>query len=271
MKREVWIFTLGNEVVDGRIVNTNAAYLGRRLTLLGLDVFGNISLIDDVNLVTQFLRYVLSRGPKLVVTTGGLGPTYDDRTLEAVAKATDRRLVLNEEALRMVREKYESAGMGLTPEREKMAYLPEGAEPVPNPVGTAPGSWLSLDDIIIVSLPGVPKELKAMWEGYVEPRLKQLFPGVRLVERWFRVVGIPESSAAAVVKEVLKLVGGRSLYIKSHPKGSEMGEPVLDFYVSASSVDEDPEGLVERAVTELIERLKALGGEVVMSPSEEPD
>lgn len=271
MRREAWIFTLGNEVVDGRIVNTNAAYLGRRLTLLGLEVLGNVSLVDDVDLVTQFLRFVLSRGPGLVVTTGGLGPTYDDRTLEAVARATGRRLLLNEEALRMVREKYESAGMGMTPEREKMAYLPAGAEPIPNSVGTAPGSWLSLGDTVIVSLPGVPRELKAMWESYVEPRLRRLFPGVRLVERWFRVVGVPESSAAAVVKEVLRLVGGRSLYIKSHPKGSETGKPILDFYVSASSVDEDPEELVGRVVKELIERLKALGGRITDLPSKEPD
>lgn len=271
MRRESWVFTLGNEVVDGRVVNTNAAYLGRRLTLLGLEVFGNVSLIDNVEIIAQFLKYVLSRKPALIVTTGGLGPTYDDRTLEAVAKATGRKLILNEEALRMVKEKYESAGMGLSPERKKMAYLPEGAEPVYNPVGTAPGSWLSLGDSVIVSLPGVPRELRAMWEGYVEPRLRGLFPGVRLVERWFRVVGVPESSAAAVVKKVLKLVGGRSLYIKSHPKGSETGEPVLDFYVSASSVDEDPEGLVKRAVEELVGKLKALGGRVEKSPPKEPD
>jgi len=259
--RSAWLFTLGNEVVQGRVVNTNASYLGRRLTLLGFDVLGNISLVDDVSLVTEFLKYVIDKKPALIVTTGGLGPTYDDRTLEAVAKAVGLKLVLNEEALKMVREKYSEKGLELTEDRVKMAYLPEGGIPVPNSVGTAPGCWLEFKGTIIISLPGVPRELEAMWEGWVEPRLRNLLPGIRIEERTFRVVGVPESSAAPVVKSILKKYS--NVYIKTHPKGHEIRAPVLDVYVMAASENpEEAKRTVNEVVEKLMNELKKLGGRI---------
>ncbi len=261
MLMKSWLFTLGTEVVTGRVVNTNAAYLGRRLTLLGFDVLGSISLVDDVELIASWLSQVLLGKPALVVTTGGLGPTYDDVTLEAVARATGRRLVLNEDALEMVRRKYEERGLPLTPERVKMAYLPEGGEAVPNPVGTAPGCWLRHGDTIVVSLPGVPSELEAMWEGYVEPRLREVAPLRHMAERLFTVIGVPESSAAVAVKELLHRYP--SLYVKTHPKGHETRGPVLVVYVQASaSSREEAERVAESAARELAAELESLGGEV---------
>ncbi len=257
--REAWVLTLGNEVVQGRVVNTNAAFLGRRLFILGLDVLGNISLIDDVGLVSEFLRELLSRGAKLIVTSGGLGPTYDDRTLEAVSRATGRPLKLNEDALKMIEERYRSGGYELTEERVKMAYLPEGAIPIPNYVGSAPGSWLEVGEAIIISLPGVPRELESMWENWVEPRIRECFPTKHVVEETFRVVGVPESSAAKVVKDVLKIYG--SVYIKTHPKGDEIEKPVLDIYVLASGYNKvEAEDLVSEVVGKLKDGLRKLGG-----------
>ncbi|MCC6057957.1 MAG: competence damage-inducible protein A, partial [Desulfurococcaceae archaeon] len=112
-----WIFTLGTELTQGRIINTNAAFIGRRLTLLGFNVLGVITLVDDVDLISRFISQILSGKPRVIVTTGGLGPTHDDRTLEAVAKAINRKLILNQEAFEMVKKKYESKGLELTPER----------------------------------------------------------------------------------------------------------------------------------------------------------
>jgi nicotinamide-nucleotide amidase len=258
---EAWVLTLGNEVVQGRVINTNAAYLGRRLFILGFNVLGNISLVDDVGLVAEFIRHLLTRSPALIVTSGGLGPTYDDRTLEAVSKATGRPLKLNEDALELVKSKYEEGGLKLTEERIKMAYLPEGAEPIPNPVGSAPGSWLRVGETVIISLPGVPKELEAMWEGWVEGRLKEIAPARYLIEKTFRVKGVPESSAAKVVKEVLRKYG--PVYIKTHPKGNEIREPVLDVYVMVSGDrPSEAEEIAGNVVKELMEKLKGLGGVV---------
>ncbi len=257
--RRAWVFTLGTEVVQGRVINTNAAYLGRRLTLLGFNVLGNISLIDDVELISEFIRKVLATKPLIIVTSGGLGPTYDDRTLEAVASACGLRLELNNAALEMVKKKYAERLLPMTEDRKKMAYLPAGAEPIPNPVGTAPGSWLKVDETIIVSLPGVPKELEAMWEGWVEPRLRSIIPEVKLYELTFRVKGVPESAIAPILKKVVKKYA--NVYIKTHPKGHEIKAPIVDVYILTSSTKKaEAEEMARKVADELKRELKDLGG-----------
>ncbi len=248
-----FIFTLGNEVVHGRVVNTNAAYLGRRLVLLGFNVVGNISLIDDVDIISHFIKLVINRfSPVIIITTGGLGPTYDDRTLEAVALATNNPLELNEEALKEVRRKYEEAGLEMTRERLKMAYLPRGAKAISNPVGTAPGSWLELPNLksIIISLPGVPKELTAMWEKWVEPKLLEIAPKKYLAEARIKVVGLPESSLAPIIAKLVKKY--EDVYVKSHPKGHEVREPVIEVYLMTCSTTKE---LATRRVNEAKEEL----------------
>lgn len=258
-KAVAWVFTLGTEVVSGRVVNTNAAYLGRRLTLLGFDVLGVVSLVDDVRLISAFISHVLASEPNLLITTGGLGPTYDDVTLEALARALGVELRLNEEALKSIKEKYDVLKLPLTSERVKMAYMPEGCEVIPNEVGTAPGCIMRHGKTLIVSLPGVPRELESMWESYVEPRLKEL--GVRRViaERSFRVSGVPESSAAKVVKEVLRKY--ENVYIKTHPKGHEITAPVLEVYVQVFSKDLSEAGKkADEVLEELKKSLESIGG-----------
>ncbi len=261
---KAWLFTLGNEVVEGRVVNTNASYLGRRLTLLGFKVIGNVSLIDDVDIISNHLRYVVKTyKPMLIVTTGGLGPTPDDRTLEAVAKAFNKRLILNDEALKMIREKYSEINLPMTEERVKMAYLPEGAIPIPNPIGTAPGSWLEIPELnlVVISLPGVPRELEAMWEGWVEKKLRVIGPKIHILEETFTVVGIPESTAAKVLKEIQKEYS--NVYIKTHPKGHEIRGPKLEVYIMASSRERGEALRVAKNVKELlIKRFIELGGKV---------
>lgn len=259
MANSAWVFTLGTEVVSGRVVNTNASYIGRRLTLLGFDVLGVISLVDDIELISAFLSYVLRSEPDLIVTTGGLGPTYDDITLKAVTKAVGRRLVINESALEMVKRKYERLKLPLTPERVKMARLPEGGETIPNEVGTAPGCLVKHGRTLIISLPGVPRELEGMWESWVEPRLREL--GIKRVfaERVFTVSNVPESSAARIVNEVLRKY--RNIYVKTHPKGHELGAPVLDVYVQAFAERlEEAEKTAEEVLEDLKKGLRSEGG-----------
>lgn len=247
-----WIFTLGNEVVQGRVLNTNAAFIGRRLTLLGLKVVGVVSLIDDVDTVARYLAIALEDKPKIIVTTGGLGPTHDDRTLEAVAIATKRSLALNMDALEMLKSRYRALGQELTAERIKMAYLPEGAIPIPNPIGSAPGSWLEVGGSVIVSLPGVPREMEAMWVSWVEPRLKAMIPARCIVEKTFRVIDVPEALLAPIVKEVVNLYPG--VYIKTHPIGDELGKQAIDVYVMYLHEDRDA---AKKTVEEVVGALKS--------------
>ncbi|MCS7111083.1 MAG: nicotinamide mononucleotide deamidase-related protein [Ignisphaera sp.] len=235
---DAWIMSLGTEVVQGRVLNTNASYLGRRLTLLGFRVVGILSLIDDVDIIARYITVVLRDRPRVIVTTGGLGPTYDDRTLEAVAKALNRKLALSYDALNMVKRKYEARNMPLTEERIKMAYLPDGSIAIPNPVGTAPGCWIEVENAIMISLPGVPQEMEAMWESWVEPRLRLIGPSVYIAEILMKIVGVPESSLAPIVKGVLREAPAE-LYIKSHPKGEELGKPVIELYIMCSSREKE--------------------------------
>lgn len=253
---DVWIMTLGTEVVQGRVINTNASYLGRRLTLLGFRVVGTLSLIDDVDIIAKYLTLILHNKPRVIVTTGGLGPTYDDRTLEAIAKALNRKLILNEDALNMVKRKYEARKMSLTEERIKMAYLPEGGIAIPNPIGTAPGCWIEVDNTIIISLPGVPQEMEAMWETWVESRLRSIGSSVYIAEILLRIVSVPESSLAPIIKSILREAPAE-VYIKSHPKGEELGKPIIELYIMYSNRDrEKAMEIVETIANKMIDSIK---------------
>ncbi|MCE4627927.1 MAG: nicotinamide mononucleotide deamidase-related protein [Desulfurococcales archaeon] len=251
-----WILTVGNEILIGRIVNTNASWLAEKLTFMGFRVERIIVVPDSVEDIAEELERAIGRA-RVVITTGGLGPTYDDRTLEGVARAVRRRLVLNEEAKRMVEEFYSRKGLPLTEDRLKMAMLPEGAEPLPNPVGAAPGSWLEHNNTIIVSLPGVPAEMKEMFSHYVEPRLARIAPRKAVHECGIRVLGVPESSIAPYLRRLARRYP--HAYIKSHPKGHETENPVLEIRVLASA--ETP-GEAERICLEVLSELRKIAEEL---------
>jgi len=226
-----WILNIGTELCIGRIVNTNGAWLAQQLTLLGFKV-KRIVVAPDEEDVAELLRDACRRA-HVVITTGGLGPTEDDRTAEFIAKAFGLDLVLNEEALELVRRRYESAGFNLSEERKKMAKLPEGAKPIPNPVGTAPGIHLKVEDCHIFALPGVPREMQAMFEHYVKPFLDKIGPKLCIVEESYTVEGVPESSLAPLLKQAARAC--HDCYVKSHPKGDEVANPIVEVRVLASA------------------------------------
>jgi len=253
-----WILTVGNEILIGRIVNTNASWLAERLTFMGFRVERIIVVPDSIEDIAEELGRAVGRA-RVVITTGGLGPTYDDRTLEGVARAVQRRLVLNEDAKRMVEEFYSRKGLPLTEDRLKMAMLPEGAEPIPNPVGAAPGSWLEHGDTIIVSLPGVPAEMKEMFLRYVEPRLSRIAPRKAVHECGMRVYGVPESSIAPYLRRLARKYP--HAYIKSHPKGHETDNPILEMRVLASAeTQEEARRICLEVLGELRKAVEELGG-----------
>ncbi len=254
-----WILSIGNELLIGRVVNTNASWIARRLTFLGIGVRRIIVVPDAIDdIVNEIKRGLQDSGTKIIITTGGLGPTYDDITLEAVSKATNRGLVLYESALEEIRKKYEQANMEMTKEREKMAYLPQGSIPLPNPVGIAPGSWLEINGKIVISLPGVPREMEAIFEDYVMERIKGT-SNMMVVECGFKVVGIPESSIAPALEEADKRFAG--IYIKSHPKGHETKGPILEIKVLASGSSKDEALNKAKGALNLVrERIKGLEG-----------
>jgi len=146
MAADMEIICVGNELLIGKVVNTNASWLGKQATSMGIAVRRITVCADNVKEMAAVFREALARKPNFIVSTGGLGPTFDDKTLQGIAEALHRRLVVNADALNMVKEKYAEYAVTrhikvseMTEPRVKMATLPEGTVPLPNPVGTAPG------------------------------------------------------------------------------------------------------------------------------------
>jgi len=257
---DAWIITIGNEILIGKIINTNFAWLGRKLTLLGYKVRRGMIVPDDINEIANAFICAMRAGAKVIISTGGLGPTFDDKTAEGLATALGVELELNKKAFEMVKKKYKEKNLELTEHRIKMAKLPRGAIPIPNAIGTAPGIYIIHDNTHIFALPGVPKEMMTMFEDYVEPILREIGPKLFFIEKSIITRGIPESTIAPIIDKVMR---ESRVYIKSHPKTSERGEYIVELHITASSMrKEDAEKEVKNASRMLVKEIKKLGGTI---------
>lgn len=248
------IISVGNELLSGRTLNTNAQWLCQQLFQLGIRAKRIVTVGDELDELASCIREAIGRGTSLLITTGGLGPTYDDMTLEGVAKALGLELLEHPEALKLIQEKYSKASsvgkeIVLTQARRKMATLPRGANPIPNPVGTAPAVYLEVDGRIIFCLPGVPEEMRAIFETYVRPLITSRFRGSAVAIKRAILVGIMESSLAPLIDEVRKAFP--SIYIKSHPSRSELDQPLIELEVQGD--EESAQGAI-KALINLAER-----------------
>ncbi len=199
----VELLSQGDEVVTGQVADTNAAWLATRLTELGFDVVRHHSVGDRMADLVQAFHHIVERAnaahealgaPTVCVCTGGLGPTDDDLTGAAVAEAFRRPLALDEVALATLEARYASFGRRMPSVNRRQAMLPERVERVDNDHGTAPGFGFDEGACWFVCLPGVPREMKAMFREQVHPRLRERFhlPEARLVT--FRTTGVGESN-----------------------------------------------------------------------------
>jgi molybdenum cofactor synthesis domain-containing protein len=221
----VVVLCVGNELLIGKTLNTNAHWLARTITRLGGAVRRIVSVGDDVDEIATVLKTTLSTRPSLLITTGGLGPTFDDMTLKGVAQALEVPLRRNEDAARMVAARYLKYGrdtgqqIPLTPARMKMAILPEGAVPLENPVGTAPGVLLTSGHTDLIALPGVPREMQGLFETAIAPRVRNAVGPRSVCERRLDVSGIIESELAPLLDTAM--AASTAVYIKSHPQAAE--------------------------------------------------
>jgi len=261
MGSSIEIINTGNELLDGRIPNTNGQWIARRCSEKGLAVRRITVVGDRLDDVASAVREALDRGAELIIITGGLGPTPDDLTAEAVARALNRPLRLNEEALEMVRRFYEEKGQPMTPAREKMARLPEGAWPLRNPTGAAPGFLVQHGRARIVALPGVPEEMKAMFELHVGPILAEMAGERARYEAYFLAYGVRESDLAPFLEKLSRT--NPDVYVKTHPRAEE-GRYYLEIYVAtiASSASEARRKM-EHVIMALSEHISGLGGSMM--------
>ena len=249
----VEVIAIGNELLIGHTLDTNSHWIAKQLTKHGWTLQRITIIRDSLAAIKEAVNEALQRKPSLLITLGGLGPTHDDMTLKGIALSTRRKLALNAEALAMIEARYKKieTTTGLTSFRKKMATLPRGAQPLPNPVGTAPGVLIKLGGSKLVSLPGVPSEMKAIFKGSIVPLLRtsdQKPPN----EAYLDVVGIIESALAPVLDKTRKSFPG--LYFKSHPRGRETGVRSL-IQLHIYSVSPDSRGKPDEAITYLLREL----------------
>ncbi len=201
MKAE--IISIGNELLSGRTVNTNATYIAQKLVEIGISVGWVQTIADAAEAIREALDTALRRAD-VVLLTGGLGPTHDDITKKVIAEYFGSKLVMNEEILRDVEEKFRRRGIPMPEINREQALVPDKAELMPNPVGTAPGMIFRHDGKLVFVMPGVPREMKSMMESSVIPRLQSECEACRIRVNLFRTTGIPESVIYEKIESELK-------------------------------------------------------------------
>ncbi len=198
----VEVVAVGTELLLGQIANTNAAYLGRRLAEMGLDAHYQAVVGDNLDRMVSSLQTAFGRADAVVIS-GGLGPTQDDITREAISAATGRRLVFSEKRAAELRSFWEQMGREFPESNLRQAEYPEGAEQLANRRGTAPGLFLEHEGTSIFALPGVPSELYQMFEEHLAPRLRtRSGSGGVLISRVLKIWGQGESAVASMLDDL---------------------------------------------------------------------
>jgi nicotinamide-nucleotide amidase len=200
------IICVGTELLLGDILNSNAQYLAQQLASLGIPHYYQSTVGDNLDRLPQAIDIATKRA-SILIFTGGLGPTPDDLTTDAIAAFFNTPLVERPEIVADITQKFASIGRKMTPNNLKQALLPQGAEVLPNPSGTAPGIiWQPRQGLIILTFPGVPSEMKRMWHETAVPYLKSQGWGKEIIySRMMRFRGIGESALADKVNDLFDL------------------------------------------------------------------
>ena len=187
------IIAIGSELLAPDRSDTNSLWLTEKLNRLGIDVKLKTIVGDDDARLEELIKDAVKRS-RVVITTGGLGPTEDDITRKVVARALGRRLTLDENVLNEIRQRFQSFGVNMPERNSRQAMVIDGAEVLPNPNGTAPGLYLEHENCAIALLPGPPREMNPMFENHVQSRVEKLAGDLRFARRVLRVAGMGESA-----------------------------------------------------------------------------
>lgn len=224
------IIAVGSELLTPQKIDTNSLYLTDQLNALGVEVLRKSVVGDDRALLARAVRDALSR-VDILVLTGGLGPTEDDVTRDAVASALGRRLIFREDLRAQLEERFLRLHRKMAENNLRQAYLVEGAEPLPNPRGTAPGQWIEDAERVTMLLPGPPSELKGMFADECVPRLRRRLPAQVIRTRVYRVSGMGESDLDRLIAPVYTKYANPSTTILAAP-----GD--IQVHLRARSLDE---------------------------------
>ena len=242
------LIAIGSELLSWDKAETNSLYISKQLNLLGINVRYKSIVGDAESDIEAVLKAAVSRS-QVVIITGGLGPTEDDLTRKAVAKALKRGLVLKEELIEKIKKRFESMGKAMPKNNERQALMPNKAVVIDNPIGTAPGFAIEHDKVLIICLPGVPAEMQRMFEEGAVPLIKKridVSEAVRL--RIIRTCGISEA-------KVDELIGDLYAADKNIRIGLAAGEKGVDVRITSSKASEIE---TSRLSAELEEKITAI-------------
>lgn len=219
MEISAHIICIGNEIMLGHINNTNAQYISKNLSVIGIKTTCHISIPDDPQVIVRSIRKSLSEA-NIVVLTGGLGPTVDDLTLGCISGALQRKLIFRDNVATHIKAHFKKRKLKMPANNLRQALVPEGARPILNNVGTAPGLIICVGEKILIALPGVPFELYPMLENTVLAYLKKtLHPDKIIKSRVIKITGLPESKVNEKIEDILRSKKGNvEMGIYPHPE-----------------------------------------------------
>ena len=234
------IIAIGSELLAPDRTDTNSLWLTDKLNRLGIEVKLKTIVGDDDARLEEAIKDAVRRS-KVVITTGGLGPTEDDITRKITARALGRRLLLDEAVLAEIRQRFQSFGVSMPERNSRQAMVIEDAEVLPNPNGTAPGMFIDHQGMAIVLLPGPPREMRPMFENHVADRLAGRAGSLRVVRRLLRVAGMGESAVDERIAPIY----------------TQYDNPITTILFNQSEIEVHltARGRTEKDATELLDRL----------------
>jgi len=261
------ILCIGNELLSGITLNTNAHWLSKKITRIGGFVRKVTVIRDDLDEINLALTDSLKRKPSWIIICGGLGPTYDDKTLQGIGKALKKNLVLDNIALEMVKKSYNDRHqkVKLNEARLKMAKIPVGSTPIQNPVGNAPAVLLSVNKTRIICLPGVPNEMKAIVLRSILPQIKEEIGNFTISEINYFVQGISEAMISSRLTKIVASAPNDKLYLKTHPQGYVNNNiPTIRIQiVSKGTKKEQVTRLLEKVSSQLSTTIRKNNGKIL--------
>ena len=227
------IVAIGTELLLGQIVDTNAAYMAEELNKIGVGVLYKSTVGDNAGRMREVLSRALERAD-VVLTCGGLGPTEDDLTREIAAQVTGRSLVLHPELLAQIQQIFTQRHMPFTENNKQQANIPEGAIPIENPQGTAPGYIIETEQGILISLPGVPREMKYLMQATVLSYLRRKLGKFQIItSRVLKLCGIGESTVDYAIRDLIQRSSNPTIGLLAH-----VGQIDIRITAKADSADE---------------------------------
>lgn len=209
------IIAIGTEILLGEITDTNSVFMARQLRDIGVNVFLMTTVGDNLKRIADAISVALDRA-EIVITCGGLGPTVDDMTRQAVADATHRQLEFHQPLYDAIAERFRGFGVDMTANNRQQAFLPRAAAVIENPVGTAPGFAVETEGCAVISLPGVPREMKYLMRSAVIPYLLRKYDLGIIVARTLKTAGIGESSLDDKIGAAILSAGNPSVGLAAH-------------------------------------------------------